>query len=89
MCLDERSAGAGDECADPTPIAGAATFVLDPWLQPVPAGVVGELYLAGRSVGVGYLHRSGLTAPRFVPCPFRAPAPGCIARGFGALEPRR
>ena len=41
-----------------SPIAGAATFVLDPWLQPVPAGWSGELYLAGRGVGVGYLHRS-------------------------------
>ena len=37
------------------PVPGAALFVLDGWLRPVPAGVVGELYVAGRGVGVGYM----------------------------------
>ncbi|WP_120275721.1 non-ribosomal peptide synthetase, partial [Mycobacterium lehmannii] len=56
-----------------SPVPGGATFVLDEWLRPVAAGVVGELYLAGRGVSLGYLNRSELTASRFVACPFGEP----------------
>ncbi len=56
------------------PIANTQVYVLDALQQPVPSGVVGELYIAGDGVTAGYLNQPDRTEERFVPNPFASDA---------------
>jgi amino acid adenylation domain-containing protein len=61
------------------PISNTEIFILDRYLQPVPAGVTGELYIGGPGVARGYLNEPELTAQKFLPHPLR---PGTVERVY-------
>ncbi len=75
----ETAAGGGAERgAVPIgrPIPNFNLFILDRYLEPVPAGVIGELYIGGIGLSRGYFVSPDLTAGRFLPHPFAGAVPG-------------
>ena len=56
------------------PMSNARIYILNSHLQPVPVGSVGEIYIGGDGVALGYLNRPELTRERFVPDPFNPDA---------------
>jgi acyl-coenzyme A synthetase/AMP-(fatty) acid ligase len=73
LALDAATPGAAGGSPVGRAITGWQAYVLDQWLDPVPAGLAGELYVAGDGLARGYAGRAGLTSERFVACPFGGP----------------
>lgn len=57
-------------------VANGHLYILDAYMNPVPIGVVGEIYIGGGGVSLGYLNRPALTASRFIPDMFSGSAGG-------------
>jgi myxalamid-type nonribosomal peptide synthetase MxaA len=80
------STGARVEAGGPVtigrPVANTQVYILDPHLQPVPVGMVGELYIGGDGLSPGYWRRPELTAERFIDNPVPgAPSPRLYRTG--------
>ncbi|MEI7497137.1 MAG: amino acid adenylation domain-containing protein, partial [Betaproteobacteria bacterium] len=70
LSIDSSGNVFGDVVAIGTAFDNVQMYVLDEQLEPVPRGVIGELYLAGSSLARGYINQSGLTSQRFIANPF-------------------
>ncbi|MCX6584763.1 MAG: amino acid adenylation domain-containing protein [Candidatus Aminicenantes bacterium] len=49
-----------------SPLSNTTIYILDPYMNPLPTGVQGEIYIGGEGTARGYLNRPGLTAEKFI-----------------------
>ncbi|MEW5926736.1 MAG: amino acid adenylation domain-containing protein [Gemmatimonadota bacterium] len=82
----DAESGAGSRIGEAIPDLGV--YLLDARLEPVPHGVLGEIFVGGAGAARGYLGRPALTAERFLPDPF-AGAPGARMYRSGDRARRR
>ncbi|KVE29999.1 hypothetical protein WS67_03795 [Burkholderia singularis] len=68
--VDWATEPAASESVIGDPIADLRLFILDEHLEPVPQGVVGEIFVSGPGLARGYQGRPDLTADAFMPCPY-------------------
>jgi len=59
--------GSSEEVTIGCPVANTEVYLLDPQMELIAVGVVGEIYLGGEGLARGYLQRAEITAERFVP----------------------
>ncbi|ODN72182.1 non-ribosomal peptide synthetase [Methylobrevis pamukkalensis] len=71
------------------PIDNMRFHLLDAYLEPVPDGVPGELFIGGIGVGPGYWRRPELTSEKFVPDPYALGEPGARLYRTGDVVVRR
>ena len=64
-----------------SPLDNMQVYILDRDLRPVPPGIPGHLHIAGAGLARGYLDQPGLTAQKFIPCPYGPPGSRMYATG--------
>ncbi|HEY8412853.1 MAG TPA: amino acid adenylation domain-containing protein, partial [Pyrinomonadaceae bacterium] len=74
-CHEVQATEGSDRVPIGRPISNCRIYILDKHSKLAPAGLAGELYVAGDGLAREYLHRPEFTAERFIPDPFSA-APG-------------